>query len=992
MKHRILAALAALPDLGSISWAAAFPIAASLSLNLAILQTSQGEEIIAAVRAGSIVTGIVTIVTLVYCAFACHAATLLATHSDPAASARALALGRLLGFWVFAWIVLSGHAAFVHPRFSAAVTLLVMVGTLLLLPVFTHSTGTPNVPKTAHSGRSGGSTFLVILGLGVFIAIAINPVLAGRALGPWALVNVAFGFWPLLATIVFVVWPRRMGLPALTLLPLLLLVLFRNINDNHELRVTQDLERHIETQTYPQTDPTEAAFRKGVHDWLVERCGDVKTTEIRPCPVFFVAAEGGGLRAAYWTALVLDHLDTSTHGKFYDHLFAISGVSGGSVGAGAYVSARVDSGGEPIAAKLDRYLSEDYLSPLLGSFLFTDFLQHFLPFPIRAFDRGLAFEQGLETSWTKEFGSTRFSDNFLDLWRDNAGHRAPALFLNATNVETGKRFIVSNVVLPAKWRNDSYFAFDPSSLYQIRSMPLSTATHVSARFPFVSPPGVLMSRASEQASYTGPARNASADRVVWGRLVDGGYFEVSGASTVNDLMNAFAAEVDDMHRGAELPPFIRPELIAIMVSNDPAPLQFATGTFEAPPPPIRPLEPPMDTMYRYLGHSDEAKRALKESSIWATSPRGSELLSPIAALFATRDARATREKTALAQRVRDISFGTQFDCIKTVLNVSETTGRETTEGLKLLVMKGLMAALTGDDERIARCTPLRGYEDFSLGRYLNAMQLDHEAVEALHDIKRSADISSPGLGWFLSARSRKTMQHAVATIDRDMYFANLERGNLAIVALNRYYKAETVDMQMSEVDKQLEEILAEPEPEAPTKTCEELTQGDNLDIVLDAAIVNSDPGLVECTLKKGANPNYTRLGDTILFFATFTVHYNPDIVRLLLEHGAKPDVPSGQHHITPLMEASQKSPEIVRLLIERGANVDAQTDYGTTPLMAAAQSCNTEAAKLLLAAHADPSRKDNEGRTAVVLTRPTILKAECTSVRDLLESAATPAP
>lgn len=969
MKARLISALAALPDLGALCWVAVYPIAACLSLNLALSQTSQGAEIIAAVRAGRGSNIAVTVVALVYCALACRAAALLGARSIPRIPSR---LASAVGFWAFTWVLLSAHATLVRDQFPATSILLAMVGTLVLLPLIAPQAqgGAPSLPTRGVAGPIS----LLVVGLLVLSGIIVNPVLTGRTLGPWALVNVAFGFWPLLATAMFVAAPRRVSLPALTLLPLLFFVAFRNLNDNHQLRVTQNFEQ----PGTPTTDTSEAEFRKKVREWLVERCKNSYTTELRPCPVFFVAAEGGGIRAAHWTALVLDHLDVSTEGRFYDHLFAISGVSGGSIGAAAYVTARVDGSGKPTGARVDRYFGDDYLSPLLASFLFTDFLQRFLPFRIEAFDRATAFERGLEESWEQHFGSARFRQNFLDLWAGEAGRRAPALFLNATNVETGKRFIVSNLVLPPKWRNDSYFAFDPMSLYQIRSMPMSAATHASARFPFVSPPAVVMSRVSEKASHTFPVLETPPDRVVWGRLVDGGYFEVSGAATVNDLMNAFAAEVDDMHRGAELPAYIQPELIVVVISNDPQPKQFATGTYEAPPPPVRPLEPPPEMLWRWYGGSGaEADRALRETSIWATAPPGSEFLSPITAFFATRDARATREKRALAQRVDQLSKAGQIDCIAKVFNVPATT-----EGLRLLTLKSLMAGVTGDDERIIRCTPLPAYEDFSLGRYLNNSLVEHEAFGE----PGTPDLSSPGLGWFLSERSRRTMRELVKNVDQDMYFRNGQYGNFVEGTLRRYYNPETVTERMERVDKDIDELLAKPEKRGETKRCEELSAEDDLGAVLHAAIVNSDERLVECVLKKGANADYiSPMGETVLYLAA--ANDDLPIVAFLLQHGANPNTPSTSNRITPLHEAAESGPETVRLLLAKHADVNASTDNGITPLMVAAQRCNSEAAKWLLAAGADASRKDDVGRSAITFSEGTTANSPCESVGELLERA-----
>ncbi|MGY3690537.1 hypothetical protein ACVIGA_000617 [Bradyrhizobium sp. USDA 3240] len=71
----------------------------------------------------------------------------------------------------------------------------------------------------------------------------------------------------------------------------------------------------------------------------VRRLGEeARPAAKKPLPAFIVAAEGGGIRAAAMTAIVLKELSLRNP-KFADHLFAIVGVSGGSVGAATYAAA-----------------------------------------------------------------------------------------------------------------------------------------------------------------------------------------------------------------------------------------------------------------------------------------------------------------------------------------------------------------------------------------------------------------------------------------------------------------------------------------------------------------------------------------------------------------------------------------------------------------------------------------------------------------------------
>jgi hypothetical protein len=285
-------------------------------------------------------------------------------------------------------------------------------------------------------------------------------------------------------------------------------------------------------------------------DWLKKRepfRAAYKASQKTPYPVFIIAAEGGGIYAAAAAASFLSRLQERCP-SFAQHVFAISGVSGGSVGAAVFQSAVRDqpltaTGCEGGARRTPRRVPQragaairkDHLSPLLG-FMVADMLG--------MSDRASGLEQSLIQS---AVGMDRLFDQH---W--SSSEAAPALVLNATWVENGYRVAFAPFTLQApadKTRGvsterarapvdttlhsfrDSHFS-DP----KLRSMSLAGAAVVSARFPAILPAFIVRK-----------------DDKYW-NFVDGGYRDASGSLTALSIFNAIKAQS---------PPDVRPRLILL---------------------------------------------------------------------------------------------------------------------------------------------------------------------------------------------------------------------------------------------------------------------------------------------------------------------------------------------------------------------------------------------------------------------------------------------
>jgi ankyrin repeat protein len=130
-----------------------------------------------------------------------------------------------------------------------------------------------------------------------------------------------------------------------------------------------------------------------------------------------------------------------------------------------------------------------------------------------------------------------------------------------------------------------------------------------------------------------------------------------------------------------------------------------------------------------------------------------------------------------------------------------------------------------------------------------------------------------------------------------------------------------------------------------------------------AELVDADRTLANAVAHDGYSP---------LGLAAFFNHR--DVVKALLERGAKPSSPSRDQGFTPLhsavaTDAGAIDRDIVRLLLDTGADPNAKSGEGGTPLHTAAFTGDVEVADLLLAYGADPSATDKKGRTPLELAR-----------------------
>jgi hypothetical protein len=349
----------------------------------------------------------------------------------------------------------------------------------------------------------------VLVTLVLFGWIIVDPIGLTAFIATPTVILFCSAIWVFAGTML-VISASRIRLPLFTALLLLLLLSSRS-NDNHRVRPIG--------KAPPRPDLAQAT--RSWISWM-----DAHYPDEGRHPLFLVATEGGGLRAAYWTAAILSEIQKQFP-AFSDHCFAISGVSGGSLGAAVF-SGLLAAKPTEFRKAAGSVLSRDFLAPTTARMLGADLPQQFLFLPILP-DRADAIERAWQNAWVNAFpGAPRdaFSRPFLDLFRE---HR-PLLFLNGTEVETGRRVIFSpiNVELPEDAGDPFAFKNAEDGIEMLGGdLSASGAVLMSARFTYVSPAGTVHSR---RTLLDGTVRQSVH------RIVDGGYFENSGAATAFEIL------------------------------------------------------------------------------------------------------------------------------------------------------------------------------------------------------------------------------------------------------------------------------------------------------------------------------------------------------------------------------------------------------------------------------------------------------------------------
>jgi hypothetical protein len=235
-----------------------------------------------------------------------------------------------------------------------------------------------------------------------------------------------------------------------------------------------------------------------------------------------VAANGGGIQAAAWTAQVLEGLYEEVP-RFGESLRMISSVSGGSVGSICFLYWLTDKkrAKDPATAAAESSLDE-----VAWGLAWPDFLRGVCPW-LFGFLAPIGRGRAIEKAWCLNAAARLEHGSALDQPLSNWNHIAscgkmPAIIMNATIVETGKRLLLGTTH-PATSATAGEALVDATVLHTIdgvrQDVGIVTAARLSATFPYVTP--------ASRAKASPPMPH----------IVDGGYYDDYGMATLVEWLD-----------------------------------------------------------------------------------------------------------------------------------------------------------------------------------------------------------------------------------------------------------------------------------------------------------------------------------------------------------------------------------------------------------------------------------------------------------------------
>ncbi len=367
--------------------------------------------------------------------------------------------------------------------------------------------------------------FLVVLAVPTATALGMIGVVAAGLIG----LTAAFGLFIIASLLIDP--PRVFRMLGMKRTPVVGLVLITAVastfvgagNDLHDVRSRAET---FDADTRPALTAAASAW---LDTAVTGSCSVPAGTlpdgrELNLLPMIFIAAEGGGIRAAWWTVDVLNKLVTGNEcgGR---SIFLASGASGGAVGlalaatspslADAATAVKKIAGPDALSAATDGLLTRDMLAGVFG-------------INIRA------------------VGGPADSDHFPDraalierLWQRDSDlgsviapgkSRVPWYTIyNGSSVTHACRVLISDVKFDNAPTTCGQAASPIPGAYDLiaaqpcmQGLRTATSALLASRFPYVTPSGLL--------------RNCADGKHLTDQIIDGGYTDNSGLDSINDAL------------------------------------------------------------------------------------------------------------------------------------------------------------------------------------------------------------------------------------------------------------------------------------------------------------------------------------------------------------------------------------------------------------------------------------------------------------------------
>lgn len=312
----------------------------------------------------------------------------------------------------------------------------------------------------------------------------------------------------------------------LFILLLLYMALCSLTNNSHEIKT-------VSLSGEPTTGDIRNTIEADFTEWIAAI--SEKDSSLNEIPVYIIAHQGGGIRGMSWSARVLQQLDQDIPG-FYEHIYAMTGASGGCNGMICYNTLKHFYPGEDatnLDPILDDILDYDYLTPTLATFIMSEAVQPLSPLPISHFERSKSHANSFEQGFCQK-GSRTMEIPTLSMYdgNNNLEHRIPHMLINGTIAERGQKVIYSTLKLSDEFKADYDLVkyLNAEEGYPTRDLRVKDAMLVCCRFPYILPGGTIPISVDSKRSD--------------GNIVDGGYLENTGIIAALNL----AFEIDSSYQ------------------------------------------------------------------------------------------------------------------------------------------------------------------------------------------------------------------------------------------------------------------------------------------------------------------------------------------------------------------------------------------------------------------------------------------------------------